>query len=148
MATSEMGKAGLLWVGEKFYKTPAEFNHEAATLGISKRIRVIPREFKLGTTWILLAHPKAIVEQTVQLESTATVTVESPGIFKVWRPTIIEKIVPESKRDSEEVAELIKRGITPIFVPDNDPDHQPSTHKAQPVPGGSNDRPREAVVSH
>lgn len=47
-----------------------------------------------------------------------------PGIFKVWRPSRIEKILPESQRNSPEIAELEEKGITPVFVPDDDPDHQ------------------------
>ena len=139
MATSDMGSAGLLWIGEKFYKTPAEFDAEAMQLGVSRRIHAIPRQFKVGETWILLAHPKAIKQTCADCigagliangDTSVCATCDGKGemfqaaIFKVWKPSRIEKILPESKRDSAEVAELEKRGITAVFVPDDDPDHQ------------------------
>lgn len=112
-------RAGLLWIGERFYPTVETFNWEVVKLGISRRIRVIPRGFEIGKTWILLAHPKAVQQKF---------NVQDPGIFKAWRPSRIEKILPESKRGSEEVAELEKKGIFPVFVPDNDPDHTGSAY--------------------
>lgn len=140
MATSEMGKAGLLWIGEKFYKTPADFDREGASLGISRRISAIPRGFKVGETWVLLAHPKTVragcsacggkgfIGEIGVNEICDACQGQGhkflPGIFKVWRPQRIEKILPESQRNSPEVAELLEKGITPVFVPDNDPDHQ------------------------
>lgn len=129
MATSEMGKAGLLWIGEKFYKTPQEFDREGVALGISRRIKAIPRGFKVGETWVLLAHPKAIIEYVPREEPVGELDTpderrDVPGIFKVWRPQRIEKLVFESQRESSEVKELLEKGITPIFVPDDDKDHQ------------------------
>lgn len=53
-------RVGLLWVGESFYKTPTDFNVEAGTLGISRRIIALPRGFKLGEHWVFIAHPKVI----------------------------------------------------------------------------------------
>jgi hypothetical protein len=137
-----MGRAGLLWVGEKFYPTPADFTREAMALGISKRIHAIPREFQVGTTWVLLAHPLAVRESQTDPETGKVTTIESPGIFKVWRPTKIEKLVEESKRGSEEVEQLEKRGITPVFVPDSDPDHQPTATrtKVKPLPVAGEER--------
>lgn len=137
MATSEMGKAGLLWIGEKFYKTPADFDQEGAEMGISRRIKAIPRGFKVGITWILLAHPKTIRtyvpaekedEQRGLVPGLDEKIVFKPGIFKVWRPQRIEKLVLESQRDSEEVKDLIEKGITPVFVPDDDKDHRGSVY--------------------
>lgn len=146
MATSEMGRAGLLWIGEKFYKTPAEFDSEAAELGVSRRIKSIPRGFKVGETWVLLAHPKTTKKPCEPCESTGFVKepestepssllgetckdcdgkgyTYAPAIFKVWRPSRIEKLLPESLRGSEEQAELEKRGISCVFIPDGDRDH-------------------------
>lgn len=151
MATSEMGKCGLIWIGERFYKTPAEFVIEAQELGISRRLSTIPKGFKLGETWVLLAHPKTIpqIGTCDECKGTGEVQVAAddpmrgvrcphcdngvkrtyvPGIFRIFRPHAIEKVLPESMRGSEEVAELEKRGITPVFVPDNDKDHQGSVY--------------------
>jgi hypothetical protein len=145
-----IGKAGLLWIGEKFYPTPVHFDAEGVSLGISRRISAIPRDFKVGETWVLLAHPKTVPgkqtdsaaaekyilehkEEVAGLTSDEilakfTYDVLRPGVFKVWRPSRIEQIFKESSRGSDEVAEVEKRGITPIFVPDDDKDHQGSVH--------------------
>lgn len=114
--------AGMLWIGEKFYKSTSDFNREATALGISRRIKAIPRDFELGKTWVLLAHPKAVW---------TSIDDSMPGIFKVWRPQRIERILPESKRDSAEAKELEDRGITCIYVPDDDPDHQPTGYDSE-----------------
>lgn len=129
--TEDMGKAGLLWIGERFYKTPADFTREGVAMGFSRRIAAIPRGFKVGETWILLAHPKAILGAEEVKNGDGLFTqkeVMKPGIFLVWRPTRIEKILPESLRGSPEVADLVERGITPVYVPDNDKDHQGSVY--------------------
>ena len=53
-------RVGLLWVGEKFHARAEDFLEVASRLGISKRIAAVPRDFKLGETWVFLAHPKAV----------------------------------------------------------------------------------------
>lgn len=141
MATGKMGRAGLLWIGEQFYKSPAAFTEEADRMGISRRIAAVPRGFKVGETWILLAHPKgAPCEQCNgaglvrangagqpgeygQCESCRGAG-KVAGIFRVFRPSSIEKILTESQATPEALAELAERGITAVVVPDNDRDHQ------------------------
>jgi hypothetical protein len=120
-------RAGLVWIGTQFYKTPDAFLQEGAALGFSRRVTTIPRGFKVGETWVLLAHPKAIVlaDSPKGDEMPGDVT---PGIFFVWKPERIEKILPESTRGSDDVKALEEKGITPVFVPDNDPDHQGSVY--------------------
>lgn len=144
MRPDTLGRCGLLWVGERFYKTPADFDREAAALGISRRISAIPRGFVVGETWIVFAHPRAIATQLNCprcAEVVAVVRIDGelqlacpacgwnglafrPGIFKVWKPERIEKILPESARGSPEAAELAAKGITAVFVPDDDADHR------------------------
>jgi hypothetical protein len=137
-----MGRAGLLWIGERFYKTPRHFNAEATMLGISRRIHTVPRGFEIGKTWVLLAHPRVIecpacggagrVSDHETLDYAACVACDSkgakPAIFYCWRPSAIEKILPESQRDSQEAQDLQKRGITPVYFPDSDPDHKGSVY--------------------
>jgi hypothetical protein len=120
-----LGKAGLLWIGEKFYKTPDQFVQEGVNLGFSRRIKAVPQGFKVGETWVLLAHAKAVRTPAVDPQSDATY---KPGIFYVWLPQRLEKIVLESARGTEEIEALERRGITPVFVPDDDKDHQGNVH--------------------
>ena len=135
-------RAGLLWVGERFYPTPAHFTAEAEQMGVSKRISAIPRAFVLGRDWVFLAHPKAIplvcdctVRDGAAVIATAieggevrrpepepdcescggSGTVYGAGIFSVFKPTSFEKVVDEDVSD-DEVADLEKRGIEPVIV--------------------------------
>jgi len=139
-------RAGLLWIGEQFYPTPAAFMREAFRMGISRRITAIPRDFKLGETWVMFAHPKAIVREPRTADEIAEAVANSleavpaggelelrhpaqkllivrKGVIATFLPTRIEKIFNESERGSEAVQEAEARGITPVFVPDDDPDH-------------------------
>src|SRR5437879_4411603 len=129
-------RAGLLWIGEQFYKTPFQFQTEADRLGVCRRITAIPRGFKIGETWICLAHPKAIeIPLRIEMLPANRIWDESipprwkAGIFKVWRPQRIEKILPESVRGSVEASELEQQGIVPVFVPDHDPDHRGTVYE-------------------
>jgi hypothetical protein len=49
-------RAGLLWVGEKFYKHSHDWMAEAGKLGISRRIQTVPHGFVCGETWVFVAH--------------------------------------------------------------------------------------------
>jgi len=116
------GRHGLIWVGERFYPTPADFTQEGATLGVSRRINSVPKGFVLGETWVLFAHPKVIKV------SDGTFDINQyflPAIFSVFLPTHIDVLVKESELTDEKRAELEKRGLTPVAVPDDDPDHCP-----------------------
>ena len=129
------GEFGLLWIGERFYKTPEDFLRESREMGVSRRIHKVPRNFKLGETWVLFAHAKAIPATSrpagVNPETGAILHLEveaQPGIFEVVRPTRLELLVKESDSTDEKRAELSKKGITPIVVPDDDRDHQGSVY--------------------
>lgn len=132
-------KAGLMWVGGKFYPKPEDFLKEGAAMGISKRINAIPRDFKVGETFLFLAHPKAVHTQNdppVQREGEngqmEMVTDEyAPGIFSVFRPSAVEMLITEKQATKTKLKELEKRGITPVVVPNNDPDHFGSVHDSE-----------------
>jgi hypothetical protein len=125
LCSGNIGRGGLLWIGEAFYPTPTAFKIEANRLGISRRITALPRDFALGETWILLGHPKAAPNPDRDPEAPAYL----PGIFMAFRPTAVEKILAESDRsDTDKIANLEKAGVTPVFVPDNDKDHRGSAH--------------------
>lgn len=144
-------KAGLIWIGEKFYKTPGDFTREAVAMGVSRRITAIPKGFKVGGHYVLVAHPKAIVIGPIMgppiKDNQATEYRDHrPGIFHVFKPTRIEKIVKQSDFDvvkkiqdaggeivmiSPEEQEVVdqynddfERGVTWVPVPDDDPDHR------------------------
>jgi hypothetical protein len=104
-------RLGLMWVGEKYYPTPAHFSKEAARMGVSKRISQIPKEFIVGETWIALAHPKAISEVNAETEEIEY----KPGIFRAFQPDRIEYVV-RGDESEEDLASKEKRGITLVKV--------------------------------
>jgi hypothetical protein len=112
----DLGPLGLLWIGEKFYSRPRDFTAEAERLGISRRIPAIPKGFRVGETWVLFAHGKVQFADGL-----------APGLFYLTRPELIEKIVTQTQaNDAAAMAKLAERGITPVIVPDIDPDHNPA----------------------
>lgn len=124
-------KAGLMWVGTRFYPTPEDFLKESAEMGISKRVKSIPHDFEIGKTWILLAHPKAILRIDITAKDEKAKKTYLPGIFAVFKPTKIELLVQEKKATKAAIKKLEKRGITTVIVPDNDPDHFGSAHDSK-----------------
>jgi hypothetical protein len=119
IADAQIQVAGLLWVGEKFYKTPAEFSKESADMGISRRITMVPKNFKLGETWVALAHRKAIPSSKELVEHQLGVEPSDleykPGIFHIFKPSRIEYVVKSDDSD-EKLEKLEKRGFTLIKV--------------------------------
>jgi len=112
-------KSGILWAGEKFY-TPENFIEEAKILGVSKRIAAVPNNFKIGKTWVFLAHIKG---------GRDSMNKKVPAIFYVFKPTRIEKIVSASQyQNRDEMDKLRAKGITPVVVADDDYDHRGSAH--------------------
>ena len=105
-------KVGLLWIGERFYPTPQEFIAEAGLMEISRRIPAVPRDFKVGETWVFLAHRKAVPGKFhLWFPNEET----KPGIFYIFRPTAVE-IVVNGDETEEEIDRLIQRGLTPVKV--------------------------------
>lgn len=96
-------KAGLMWVGEKYYKTPADFFDEAQRFGISKRIGQMPRGFEFGKHLIYLAHNKACSLWNSDDEEYMSVA----GVFMAFRPRRLEVVV----RDADNVSDEAKRYI-------------------------------------
>lgn len=132
--------AFIMGVGERFYKTPAEFMEEARQLGVSKRIPFIPKEMQLGKTVVYLAHPKACeATETPALQCSMNLGQDNGdskprlldaekrkkvmGIFTAFIPQRVEKLIWESEATEEELEKLRKRGITPVIIKDGDPDH-------------------------
>lgn len=132
--------AYIMLVGAGNYKTPHDFMDEARQMGISKRIPFIPKGLELGKTVLYLAHPKACEvkvaaavqqamsilegEETQQPKLLETDRVEKKlGIFCAFIPKRVEKLVWESELTDKKRAELEKRDITPVPIPDGDSDH-------------------------
>lgn len=112
-AWTQQPKLGLIWVGESFYRTPAEFIAEANMAGVSRRIANVPRDFKVGETWVMLAHRKAINQWKNGSH------VSTPGVFAVFRPSALEYIVTGEESPGR-LDDLAKRGFTLVkVIPDN-----------------------------
>ena len=110
---------GLLWVGERYYSTPQAFNQEAKTQGISRRVPAIPKGFILGKHYIAFGHPKAIPSMPPDYDPPRA------GIFKLWKPRAIEMIITQTQsEDADFMKDLETKGLTPVIVPDDDPDHR------------------------
>ena len=111
-------KAGLLWIGAEHYPTPADFQIEVARMGLSRRIKAVPRGFEIGD-WVLFAHRRGRKDW---VDPTNYKWVAQ--VFLAVQPSRIEKIVTDIEaKDLDAMATLEKRGITPVIVPANDPDH-------------------------
>jgi hypothetical protein len=91
-------RAGLLWIGHGHYPTPVNFSAEVRELGISRRITNIPKGFKVGSTWVFLAHRKCnfndggVFDQHIK-----------PGIFSAFLPRRIEMLVRQMDFDRWEL---------------------------------------------
>lgn len=119
-------KAYLMWVGGEY--TMESFRDEAARLGVSKRIPAVPADFEIGD-WVFLAFQKAVPidGKTIRMDFDPHKDRGwTPGIFYAFRPLRVEMVLAESQReDVELLVKLSERGIQPVFVPDDDPDHAP-----------------------
>lgn len=105
----KIGRAGLLWIGESFYPTVEDFEKEAAAQGISRRIKALPKDYKPGETWVLLAH-RLGVKRAVVLEGEPTY---DKAIFRIFKPSAVEYVVKGDETE-EKLSKLVERGITPV----------------------------------
>lgn len=94
-------RAGLLWVGEKFYPTARNFMTEAMAMGVSRKLPAVPRGFEPRKTVVYLAHPNAVDEFDDDGKPVA-----SPGIMTVFRPSRVDLVV-----DTDDPAELPERAV-------------------------------------
>lgn len=126
--------AYIMTVGKKYY-TPQSFLQEASAMGVSKRIAHIPKSLKLGETVVYLAHPEAVIIHIPPWVNSQDGVVENPrlldaeqdenrlGIFCAFIPQRIEMPIWKSELIEEKKAELEKRVITSVPIPDGDTDH-------------------------
>lgn len=110
-------RMGLIWIGERFYKSPKDFIKEASEMGISRRLTQIPRGFEVGKTWVLLGHRKGNVKQ----DSEGVVFDEEGNpeflkqVFAAFIPSRIEYVV-NGDETQEEIERLEARGLTLVDV--------------------------------
>ena len=121
ICTPVPGSYGLLWVGERYY-SPENFIKEVLQMGVSRRIAAIPKDLKLGETWILFAHKHVIPFKNEKNEDDF-----KPAVFYVFIPTGLELLIWKSEATPEKLIELEKKHITAIVIPDGDKDHDPKT---------------------
>ena len=112
--TRKLGRCGLLWVGVKHYPLVSQFCEEAERMGVSRRLNYKPRKLEIGKTWVLLAHGKAITNAIEGTNGTKDM-VQSPGIFRVFRPTALEIVVEEGTSKGI-VKQMKAEGYTPVIV--------------------------------
>jgi hypothetical protein len=96
------GPHGLLWVGGQFYSTPDDFTREARAQGVSRKIKAVPNGFKLGETWVLLAHRKAV-------RNPATGQREFPGIFTMFKPRGVDLVIADADNVPEKAEKLAEK---------------------------------------
>jgi len=97
IGTPPPGLHGLLWVGEKFYATPDDFQREAGAMGVSRKIKAVPRGFVLGETWVFLAHRRSV-------RNPATGECEFAGVFTAFKPRQVDLVIAD-EHDVPEAAE-------------------------------------------
>ncbi len=121
-----VGRVGLLWIGGSFYKTPEDFAREAERMGVSRRIPAVPNGFKLGETWVWIAHREAIPSihgggcqrspgQKLLDGCSPHCRPAIAAVFQAFKPQRIEYVVKDSDTD-EELDRLEKRGITLVRI--------------------------------
>jgi hypothetical protein len=94
------GKHGLLWTGEKFYRSPHIFMAEARQMGVSRKLGAIPNGFKLGETWVFLAHRLTIPDGQGGF---------TPGIFTMFRPTGVDLVIDDADNVPERAVKLAEQ---------------------------------------
>ena len=113
-----VGRAILIWVSPDNYTTTEEFLHEAGEMGISRRLSgdQVPRGLIVGETWVFLAHREAIIPKPPESGSDSMWKPDPiPGVFHAFVPAMIEYVIKGTETDGE-IANLVKRGITPVQV--------------------------------
>lgn len=135
-------RAGIVWVGGRYYPTPCDWTREACGRGVSRRIAQVPRDLVLGKTWVFVAHREAIVKTCACATSDApqlecedcggTGQQKFPGVFHAFCPTRIEQVVTENI-PQKVVDKLLARGITPVVVHRVDAEGRPVDEQGDEV---------------
>lgn len=118
-------RAGLIWIGARFYGSPYAFMEEARRMGVSRRIATLPRDLKLGETWVALAHPRAVPGECEHGAPAGLPCSRCPdgesagewrgGVVTFFRPTAVEYVV-RGDESEEELDRLEARGLRLVRV--------------------------------
>jgi hypothetical protein len=93
--------AGLLWIGEKFYAHPFDFEKEARTMGISRKVPALPRGFEVGKTVVYLAHRCAVTSPFGDDVY--------PGVFSAFIPTRVDLVIENADAIPSRAAKLAEQ---------------------------------------
>jgi hypothetical protein len=110
------GRHGLIWIGEKFYPTPADYLAEARKMGLSRKIKAVPKGFKLGETVVYLAHRFAALKEKLDEHGNSVLDKHGepllngvPGVFATFRPTGIDLVVADADKVPEKAEKLAEQ---------------------------------------
>jgi hypothetical protein len=132
----DLGAVLLIWIGAEFYPTTADYCAEGRRMGLSRRVSAVPAGFRIGSSWVALAHPAAISRpcaapgcrrglvpdpanpitgRGVCAACEGTGVEEVPGLFGLYRPDRIEYVCRGDEKP-EELEALAARGLTLVRV--------------------------------
>ncbi len=100
------GRHGLIWIGERFYKKPQDFLDESNRMGVSRKIKTVPKGFELGVTFVYLAHRFAV--PTGEVDDAGNPKM-GPGVFSTFKPTGIDLVVADANQMPEKAERLSKQ---------------------------------------
>lgn len=108
-------KTLLLWVGKTHYKTPDDFLEEASRMGVSRRVKGLPRGFVVGRDWVFFAHMEAIRRACPSCQGVGVVKDDDgmnpaqcdgcdgqgfnpvAGAFSMFRPQAVEYVLSDGE---------------------------------------------------
>lgn len=112
----------MLPVGRHFYPTPNDFIQESGVFGVSKRVPLVPKDLKIGESYIYLVHDLIVNKGGTFV----------PGIFASFKVSRIDYLVWHSEVMNEAAMDkYIKKGWTIVPIPDGDIDHAPDRNFAE-----------------
>lgn len=108
---AKLGQCLLLWIGEKFYPTTDKYIKEVLQMGVSRRVKAVPRNFEVNKTTVLLAHLKG----THEVGDTKDSVVFHPAVFHAFQANRIEYVCTGDETD-DEIDKMRSRGLVPVIV--------------------------------
>ena len=102
-ATVAGERGGLIWIGEKYYKSAGDFMAEAAAMGISRKIGAMPQDFEIGKTVVYLAHRKTWIPDPTRTEPWGQ------AVFTAFCPTRIDIVIDDPDDVPQKAIDLAER---------------------------------------